>query len=301
VVVSAPVAPAPSPGSAGADRREVHHRAPVGVALEVRHDPSLRYALADAQAPGPFAILAGGCATRAGVVDAVTRCEVELALLDLGSHAPVLRLDASGRVAEPLLVTATAVRALPVTDVAVPARELPLRGMPEPVPLYVPTWEPAAWIAVAVAVGVSLAVAAVRRGLARLRAAELRRASLPPEVTPSEALEARLDALAAAPPAAGAEPWFALAHAVRAYVAALSPRASLDRTTAELVAALRAQPIGGLDLRRFAEFAADLDRARFAGSAPGPEAWARALASARAILEATRPPRWHPDEEARRA
>ena len=68
-----------------------------------------------------------------------------------------------------------------------------------------------------------------------------------------------------------------------------------------MLAALRAAPIGGLDLGWFAAFAAELDRAKYAGIAPDAESWGRALAAARALLEATRPPRWHPDEEARRA
>jgi hypothetical protein len=302
--VSAPGTPAPSAVSAVSDRAQVQLGEPFRVVVELRHDQAQRYELRDTPPEaGPFALLRGSCATRHGALDGETRCEVDLALFELGTHAAVLRLDATGpggaRVVE---VKATPVKAMTVTDPAIPAREIPLLGMPEPVPLFVPTWEPVAWMALGVAVGVSIAVAAVRRLVARLRAAEERQRAAPPSLTPSEALEARLDALETAPLApAGAEPYFALSHAIRTYLAALSRPATLDRTTGEVLVALRAAPVGGLDLTRFAAFAAELDRAKYTGTAPSPEAWRDALAAARGILESTRPPRWDPGEEARRA
>jgi hypothetical protein len=292
---------APGAASAVADRAEVLLGAPFRVTIALQHDASQRYSLAAAQEPGPMAILRGACATRATATGGETRCDVELALFDLGTHSAVLRLDGSGAGATPVAVEATAVRALGVTDPATPAREIPLRGMPEPLPLFVPTWEPAAWVGLGVAVALALAVAVTRRAVARSRDAEERRRSRSEPVAPSEELEARLDALAAASRSdAGPSRWFELSRALRDYLAALSPPATLDRTTREVVAALRRAPIGGLDVDWFAEFATDLDAARFGGADPGPEAWRAALANARAILDTTRPPRWNPDEEARR-
>jgi hypothetical protein len=284
------------------DRGQVQLGEPFTVTVELRHDQAQRFELRDTPEPGPFALLGGSCATRHGVIDGETRCEVDLALFELGTHGPVLRLDAAGPGGGAVVeVKATPVKAITATDPAIPAREIPLRGMPEPVPLFVPTWEPVAWMALGVAVAVSIAVAAVRRLVARLRAAEERQRAAPPTLTPSEALEARLAALESAPLApAGAEPYFALSHAIRTYLAALSPRATLDRTTREVLVALRAHPVGGLDLARFAAFAAELDRVKYTGTAAAPEAWRDALAAARELLESTRPPRWDPGEEARR-
>lgn len=293
--------PSPSATSAVAERAEVLLGEPFRVLVALRHDPAHRYALGDAQTPGPFALLGGACTSRTGGIEGETICEVDLALLDLGSHGAVLRLEASGPGGSASIdVTATPVKAISVTDAAAPAAEIPLRGMPEPVPLFVPTWEPLAWVALAAAAAIAIAVAAVRRLVARARAAEERARSVPLVLTPSESLEARLDALERAPSAlAGTARYFELSHAIRVYVAALSPPATLDRTSEEVVAALRRAPIGGLDLARFAAFSAELDRAKYAGAEPDAEVWRRALADARGVLESTRPPRWDPLEEAR--
>jgi hypothetical protein len=283
---------------------EVRLGEPFRVTIELRHDPEQRYDLAGTQDPGPFAILDGACASRPAALDGLTECAVELALLDLGTHAPVLRLEAlrPPGAGLPVDVTATPVTTSGVTDPGVPAESIALRGPPEPVPLYVPTWEPVAWIALGVAVALSVAVAVVRRLVARARLAELRAREAPPPLTPSEAFEARLRSLESEPrPAGGAAPFYALSDALRAYLAALSPLATLDRTTTEVLAALRVAPIGGLDLQQLGAVAAQLDRAKYAGEAPDPALWRAALAAARAVLESTRPPRWDPDEEARHA
>lgn len=298
-LVNGPGAP---PATAVSDRGEVLLGQPFEVLVQVRHGPAERYALADRQPAGPFTVLSGGCATQAGVLGGETRCEVRLAMLDLGTHSPVLRLDATAGAARTLEVTATSVRAIPVSDMSVPAAAIPLRGMADPVPLFVPTWEPAAWIALGTAIVVSIAVAAMRRIRARLWEAERRRSAEPRSLTPSEELEARLDELeSASPQLAGAAPWFALSHAVRSYLAALSPPATLDRTTAEVLAALRAAPVSGLELSRFAGFCAVLDRAKYAGAPLDAKAWGAALAAAREVLESTRPPGWSDAAEARRA
>jgi hypothetical protein len=129
-------------------RESVRLGEPFELALALRHEPGEGAALAPLPLLGPFALRDARCRTVAGERSALTTCELELQLLDLGEHElPPIGLAVRGpggeRRAE---ARGIRVRAIGVTDPAVPAASLPLREPAAP-PVEVLRLAPIAWAA----------------------------------------------------------------------------------------------------------------------------------------------------------
>ncbi|HEY7725765.1 MAG TPA: hypothetical protein VH880_10540 [Anaeromyxobacteraceae bacterium] len=280
--------------AAGPDLRAELSRAsvrlgePFELALALRHEPGEAASLAPLPPLEPFALREAGCRTVAGDRSALTTCELALQLLDLGDHvlppvAVVVRGPAGERRAE---ARGLRVRALGVTDPAVPAASLPLREPAAP-PVEVPRLAPLAWAGGLLA-ALALAILAVR--LWRRRRS---RVPAPPPLPPDQRFARRLaEILALELPARGRgrEHVERLAEAVRDLLAALAPGAALDLTSAELLAALGARPLSGVDLGALRAFLELADLVKFARHEPPAEACAAASRYAAALGEAARPP-----------
>ncbi|BDG10276.1 hypothetical protein [Anaeromyxobacter paludicola] len=284
---------------AEADKTEVRLGETFRYELSLRHQPSEGYVLAPLPDLAPFAARSATCRTEPDGPDAaVSRCTLTLAVYALGEHRiPDLALQGGGALGErKVKVPGLAVKTVLVTDPETPPRDLPLEDVSGPVEVRVRSWRLVGWAA-----GVALAAAlAFLGGRAALRAWRRRRAAsapaAPPE-PPDAAFARALEALAAAPLDAGL--FDRLSTAVRRYLGALSGLPALDLTSAELLEALRARPVPGLDLAALARFAADADLVKFARAAPGAAERDRALAFGRALLAATRAA-WVPPGEAPR-
>jgi hypothetical protein len=273
---------APFAATARADRTAAALGEPFTIEVLLRHGAEDRWTLDAAQDAAPLALRSAGCETAASGGEALTRCAVVAARVDLGGGAPELRLRGAGPDGTATFtLRAPEVRAALVTDPATPASRIPLAGMSPPLPLLVPTWQPLAWGGAGLLLAVALALAA-RRALRRPRPRP------PAPASPAAALRAALAAIERERPA-GRELWFRLAGALSAYVAAALALPAPALTGGELVERVRRAPVPGLEPDELAAFFAQADLARFARGEPPEEEAARALAAVRAIAAGAPP------------
>jgi len=303
---AAPVAPPPGPALPDADPIGFHARAdrasvrldePFGYQVEIRHRPEERYALAGEPVLAPFRAEGVRCRREEARGEAKTTCTMRLALFALG---PVDVPDLAFEVDRPegkaqLLVPGPRVTGVGAIDPQAPAGSLALRDVAPPVPLMVRSYR-----LLLAALGAAAAAALAFLTLRALRRARARRA-LPRIPTPAERLERRLRALEAERlplRGQGEEHVARLAEAVREYLGALRGLPALDQTSAELLAALRAEPDGRVDLLGLERLLAVADGVKFARRPTTPDACEAGLAFARELLARTRPGAGEPGAEA---
>jgi hypothetical protein len=274
-------------------RAEVRLGEPFDYQVALRHAPGERVELLPPGDLAPFALRGAGCRTRPGEGSALTVCTLKLQLLDLGEHrVPELQLRVSGPSGERVVpAPGAAVRGLGAGDAA--GAEGPLRRPAAP-PVVVPSWRLAARAAGAAAAALAAWL------LWRL----WRRRRLPPPAAalpPGERLARRVgEILALGLPGLGRgrEHVLRLCDAAREYLAAVSPGAALDLTSAELLAELARRPPPGVDRGALADFLAAADLVKFARHDPGPEECRAASDFARALARAARPAPPAPGQEA---
>lgn len=259
---------------------------PFDYAVALRHEPGEQVELLVPPDLSPFGALGKACRTAAEAATALTLCTLRLQLLDLGQHTiPTLQVKVRGPAGERLVPVTGA----PVTGIATlapkgPAASLPLHA-PQAPPVKVPAWWP-----ILAALG---ALAALAGAWLLWRWWRKRPRGAPrPVLSPQERFLRQLaDLEAAGLPARGRrrEHVARVADAVREYLAALAPQAALDLTSAELLAALAARPVAGVEpepLRRFLD-AADL--VKFAKREPLDAECVEAVRFARELLARTAP------------
>ena len=290
-LATAPAAEAHPLGfQARASKANVRLGEPFDYVVEIRHAPAERYQLHGAPALAPFHLDgAPRCRDEPEKGEAVTTCTMRLALFTLGAaDVPDLPFDVDGPGGKAVLqVPGPRVTGVGVVDPSAPPAALALRDIAPPAPLLVRSLRLLFW-----ALGVLAAAALVAAGVSWLRRRRPARAA-PPPVPPHERLARRLAALEAERLPArgmGREHVERLAEMVREYLGALPAPRTLDRTTAETVAALRGAPDPRVDLDALQAFLGEADLVKFARWPADAETCSAGLEYARGLLERTRPP-----------
>ncbi|MBI5066976.1 MAG: hypothetical protein HZB56_01970 [Deltaproteobacteria bacterium] len=260
---------------------------PFDYAVALRHAAGEEVALAPLPDLGPFSALSHACQTAAEAGAALTVCTLRLQLLDLGEHAvPELGLLVKGPEGERRVpVPGARITGSGTLDPQKPAAGVALHAPPAP-PVKVPTWRPV--LLGAAAVAALLAAWLLWRWWRRRP-----RGQAAPPLTPQERFERQLADLAAADlPARGRrrEHVARAADAVREYLSDLAPQAALDLTSDELLVALVARPVAGVENGPLRVFLSGADLVKFARHDPSGEECAAALAFGRELLARTRPP-----------
>jgi hypothetical protein len=284
-------APAAPEARAEASASEVRLGEPFELSLALRHEAGETVELVPPAAAdlGPFGLRDASCRTTPGERGALTVCTLVLQLFDLGERevpAASLRVRGPPPSGGERLVAAppVKVKGLSTTDRSQQASAMALRPSQAP-PVLVRSLRLLAWAGALLA---ALLLALLARRLLRRRREPTAALVLPPH----ERLSRRVGEIAALElprRGRGREHVDRLAEAVRAFLAAAAPRAALDLTTAELLAALAAAPPPWLDLAALARFLSEADLVKFAREVPDEEACSRALGFARALSEAARP------------
>jgi len=236
---------------------------------------------------GPFGLRASGCRTTPGERAALTTCTLELQLFALGEQeAPPIALRIRGPAGVRRAVApGPRITGLATTDPATPAEALAIRPALAP-PVRVP-----AWGRVAGGAGALLLLLAAPVALRAWR----RRAHAPldaPPLPPHDRLARQAAEIAAQElprQGRGREHVARLAAAVRAYLAAVEPRAPLDLTSGELVSALRTHPVAGTEAGALERFLRAADLVKFAREEPPEEECRAALRFAQRLAETGRP------------
>jgi hypothetical protein len=275
-------APAAEVASAEPSRRAVRLGEPFDYALALRHAPEEQVELAPPPELAPFALRGSECRTTRGERSAATVCTLKLQLLDLGEReVPALQLRVRGPSGERIATAPGAtVRGIGAEPGA--AAE-PLRRPPAP-PVLVPSWRLA-----------GLGAAALAAALAAWllwRAWRRRAAPVAVALRPHERLSRRVgEILALELPrrGQGRDHMVRLSDAAREYLAAASPRAALDLTTAELLVELSTRRVAGVDREALGRFLGWADLVKYARHQPGPAECQAATGFSRDLVERTRP------------
>jgi len=280
--VEAPALPEAKPlgFSAKAEPSQVGLGRPFVYEIEVRHDPADTFELPKPLTFGEAAVRKVESSREDRDGAAVTRFRIEASLFDrLGEASlPDLALTVKG----PEGLRELRIPGAPVTVVSTSQGD-ELAGMHPAQELRVPSYR-VLWIALGVGLAVALGVFAWRK----VRAWRRRVAGAPARPAEDVALEA-LEALRAeALPRTGRarEHYFRLSAILRAFVEGSGGPDALERTSGELVEALRASPLAGLDVEAFASWLQRGDLVRYAGLAADPDAAVADLEEARAMVRA---------------
>ncbi|HWV38723.1 MAG TPA: hypothetical protein VN033_09645 [Vulgatibacter sp.] len=268
--------------SARAEPSRVELGRPFVYEIEIRHDPADTYALPRPLVLGEAAVRKVETSREEAEGATVSRFRIEAALYDrLGEAAlPDLVLSVEGAAGPREL----RIPGAPVTVIATTEGD-ELAGMHPPQELRVPSYR-VAWIAAGLLAAAFLGLLAHRRWRAwRDRIAA---APAPPRPPEAVALEALAALQAEGLPGAGhaREHYFRLSAIVRAFVEGSGGPEALERTSGELLAALRERPLAGLDLSAFASWLERGDVVRYAGQAIDPGVAAADLEEARAMVRA---------------
>jgi len=281
-------APAAPEARAETSATEVRLGEPFELSIALRHEVAETVELVPpaAGALGPFGLRHASCRTTPGERGALTVCTLALQLFELGDReVPSAALRVRGPSGE-RLATAPPVRVkgLSTTDRSQQASAMALRPSQAP-PVLVRSLRLLAWAGGVLA---AFFLALLVRRLLRRRREPTAALVLPPH----ERLSRRVGEIAALDlprRGRGREHVDRLAEAVRAFLAAAAPRAPLDLTSAELLAALAAGSPPWLDLAALSRVLAEADLVKFARQVPGEDTCARALSFARELAERARP------------
>lgn len=266
--------------SAKAEPSQVGLGRPFVYEIEVRHDPADTYALPRPLALGEAMVRKVESSREEQGDAAISRFRIESAVYDrLGEAAlPDVVLSVKG----PAGARELRIPGAPVTVISTSTGD-ELAGMHPAQELRVPSLR-VVWIALAALLAAALGVVAHRSWRAwRARVAAAPRR--PPEEVALEALAA-LEAEALPGRGRVREHHFRLSAIVRAFVEASGGPEALERTTGELVEALREKPLAGLDLEAFASWLERGDVVRYAGLSIDEATASADLEEARAMVRA---------------
>jgi len=268
--------------SAKAEPSQVGLGRPFVYEIEVRHDPADTYALPQPLALGEATVRKVESSRVEQGDDAISRFRIESALYDrLGEAAlPDVVLSVTG----PAGARELRIPGAPVTVISTSTGD-ELAGMHPAQELRVPSFR-VVWIALAALVAAALGLLAFRRWRSwRARVAATPAPPRPPEAVALEALAA-LQAEALPGKGRVREHHFRLSTIVRAFVEASGGPEALERTSGELLDALRERPLPGLDGSAFASWLERGDMVRYAGLAIDAAAASADLEEARAMVRA---------------